>query len=47
MDLAEEAGFENSDISRWETGKNSIGLLNLQKVAQALGVSVSYLTLDI
>jgi transcriptional regulator with XRE-family HTH domain len=46
-DLADRAGYDTTAISLWERGKHSIGIVKLADVAQALDVSVSYLTMDI
>ena len=40
-------GADTTAISLWERGKHSIGIVKLADVAQALDVSVSYLTMDI
>lgn len=42
-ELAENAGFQPSAISHFETGKRSPSFANLKKLADALEVTVDYL----
>lgn len=45
-DLAEKTGFPISYISKVERGVISVGVFNLQKIASALGISMSELFKD-
>ena len=40
-DLAEQVGVSFATIARWETGTRRPGLMNLHRLSQALGVSMS------
>ena len=41
--LAEAAGLQQRDVSRYESGKHEPGALTLKRMAQALGCSMDYL----
>jgi transcriptional regulator with XRE-family HTH domain len=43
-DLAKKAGFEPSAISHFETGRRAPSFDNLKRLADALSVSIDYLT---
>lgn len=40
-ELAEQVGVSFATIARWEAGTRRPGLMNLQRLSQALGVSMS------
>ena len=44
MQLAEKTGFSQSNIGRIETGRYSVGLDVLAKIAEALGATVELVT---
>lgn len=41
--ISKETGISTSTLSEWKTGKHTLGLKNIQKIAEYLGCSVEYL----